>query len=118
MPCEYNAIPAHRDAAEQRYLWALKREARGTNKPAAQVSVPRRASPLPSAARTIGRTAGAGFAALSRDAYNRMSTYTRALEQGEREAARRDAEERAIAQDAGRLREWFPGRDDEDDNDF
>jgi hypothetical protein len=48
-----------------------------------------------------------------------MSTYVQALDRGEREAARRNAEAREIAASAGALRDLgFPARDDECDDDF
>jgi hypothetical protein len=118
---EYDGnIPARQAAAEQRFLRALQREARGSQKPA-PVSVPRRAT-VPMATNrphAQGQAAGAAFAQITRNDYDRATTFARAIQAGVRTAEREAQEAREIAQNAGALRAMgFPSSDDEDDNDF
>ena len=105
-------IPKRIYAAEQRFLRALEREARGSNKPtSAKIT---RAAPV--TPRAQGRAAGAAFAQISRADYSQAASYTRAIQAGVREASREDEEARNIAASAGALRAMgFPASDNEDD---
>ena len=85
-------------AAEQRFLRALEREARGSKKPTS-AKITRAAPGTP---RAQGRAAGAAFAQISRADYNKAASFTRAIQAGIREASREDQEARKIRGECGR----------------